>query len=75
MADYFFHFLMKAHEARTSKTPQTFTIENNKYVLSHSNGWYQLTKNGGGYKSEFYTLGIKDPHDIADHGNAYTKEA
>jgi len=44
-----------------------FMIDGNKYRLGHHNGWFMLTKNGGGYKSEFYTLGIKDRHEIADH--------
>lgn len=50
-----------------------FMIDEDKYRLTHSNGWFQLTKNGGGYRSEFYTLGIKDRHDIADHLVQYVK--
>ena len=44
-----------------------FMIDEDKYNLSHSNGWYQLTKNNGGYKDEFYALGIKDIHIVADN--------
>ena len=51
-----------------------FMIDGHKYRLRNDNGWFQLTKNGGGYKSEFYTLGMKDRHDIADHLVQYVME-
>jgi len=43
-----------------------FKIQDDDYKISYNNGWYQLTKNNGGYKSEFYTLGIQDHHAVAD---------
>jgi len=52
-----------------------FEINGDKYRLTYENQWYQLRKNGGGYKSEFYTLGIKDRHDLADGLVEYVLEA
>jgi len=52
-----------------------FMINGDTYELSYENQWYQLRKNGGGYKSEFYTLGIKDRHDLADSLVKYVMEA
>ena len=52
-----------------------FMINGDTYKLTYENQWYQLRKNGGGYKSEFYTLGIKDRHDLADSLVEYVMEA
>lgn len=51
-----------------------FQINGHKYRLRNENGWFQLTKNGGGYKDEFYGLGIKDRHTLADNLVQYVME-
>ena len=51
-----------------------FSIDGQEYNLTYKNEFFQLRKNGGGYKSEFYTLGIKDHHIVADHLVEYVKE-
>ena len=50
-----------------------FKVEESSFSLHYNGGWFQLhhtTPEGErkGYKSEFYTLGIKDVHDMADTG-------
>ena len=50
-----------------------FKVEESSFSLRYDGGWFQLyhtTPEGErkGYKSEFYTLGIKDVHDMADTG-------
>lgn len=52
-----------------------FMIGNDTYRLTYEFEFYQLRKNGGGYKSEFYTLGIQDKHEVADHLVEYVREA